>query len=291
MSNITNNLGKNFKLFKRFKNIDSKCYQQLLDKANIYRQLTKDKSPYDNFTELIYIHKDNYTKSKDFFDKLCLYIILIFDRDALLYNIYLELITSQIGVLEKDNQKPVVLLQKELTQKQREALKSSSIKLFGFYEDVLVEIEKAYFNKFLLSDSLNVSFEQDYFFRILSMKESEFKGISEERINELKEIVSKWFLAYKVKNYHFLLAYQLEEEQEFFNYPTWEEKAIIIILSIDPNLSLLKHYMTNCNLRKTAEYSLDLFGFYYNELIQLEHKYNETYKVITKDPWELMLSE
>ena len=107
MSNITNNLGKNFKLFKRFKNIDSKCYQQLLDKANIYRQLTKDKSPYDNFTELIYIHKDNYTKSKDFFDKLCLYIILIFDRDALLYNIYLELITSQIGVLEKDNQKPL----------------------------------------------------------------------------------------------------------------------------------------------------------------------------------------
>ncbi len=252
MSNITNNLGKNFKLFKRFKNIDSKCYQQLLDKANIYRQLTKDKSPYDNFTELIYIHKDNYTKSKDFFDKLCLFIILIFDRDALLYNTYLELITSQIGVLEKDNQKPVVLLQKELTQKQREVLKSSSIKLFGFYEDVLVEIEKAYFNKFLLSDSLNVSFEQDYFFRILSMKEREFKGISEERINELKEIVSKWFLAYKVKNYHFLLAYQLEEEQEFFNYPTWEEKAIIIILSIDPNLSLLKHYMTNLQFKENS---------------------------------------
>lgn len=287
MSDVRKDLGKNFKFFKKFKNIDINSYQNLLKKADEYRIINKANSIYNSITDFIYIYKNNL--NKDNFDKICLFLILIFDRDALLYNTFLELITTKIDIYDKDNYKPFVLLQKELTKKQMDTLKTIALNLFSFYDDALLEIEKAYFNKFLLNDNLSISFNTEYFFRILSLKGHQFEGIDEERMNELKDIVSKWFLAYKVKNAHFLLAYQLEKEPNFFGNPSWEEKAIILILAIDPQLKLLKHYMTNCNLNKTAEYSFDLFGFYYHDLIKLEHKYNETYKIIPENPWELML--
>lgn len=76
MSDVRKDLGKNFKFFKKFKNIDINSYQNLLKKADKYRIINKGNSIYNSITDFIHIYKNNL--NKDNFDKICLFLILIF---------------------------------------------------------------------------------------------------------------------------------------------------------------------------------------------------------------------
>lgn len=125
------------------------------------------------------------------------------------------------------------------------------------------------------------------------VQEEQFKGFSEideNELNKIKKETNFWQQSSNFKNSKNLL----EKLSKTFFYVneciigTFDEKALFLILSIDPNAHMLQTYEL-CNTNDEIKDAFKKrFGFYSQKLINLEKAYAEKYLNSKETDWAII---
>lgn len=243
--------------FKRFENISSEKFKELLIKAIafnkkkiIYNYHCASSQELYFYTELLqYLTKPNIFEEFSSFDEKILFLIFCIDPECIIYRSYLK----------QEN--------KNWTIKVREQI--------GICDKKLLVFEKEFVNKYFLVTEVNI--DHSRLLLLLSKNIQNFNDIDDISFNKIKEILICWQEIPNNQKDYKTSAYNVLYQSRLLNLNGIKEKIIFFIMSIDPNLRMLQIYNDECMIERIEKACIDEFGFYSQELIRLESLYHSKF--------------
>ncbi len=190
-------------------------------------------------------YKEKYKLYFNNYDEAVYFLIYTLDPECDIYNIFIH------GNNEK-----------RIEEKIREK--------FSFFNKYIIYFEKCFIAHFSKSLIQNVKQDFSSYFIFYCGIIKNFKGITQERFDEIKKISINWRKNQPEDNKIQTCFFNAFIQKDLLNLKTEKEILLFVILSLDPNLSLLQIFEDESNYKEIEKRAKQEIGFYVPAAIKLE---------------------
>lgn len=274
--------------FKRFMELADSDLEELAKQAEEKRKIIIDNNSvkarhttkFDIYqSALEFLTGPNIHLKYKTFDERIAMLIMMVDPELVLYKEYLKLnLMSKSDIDKVENIKE----RASLVRKRNQTIlnfQSAIREKLGFYDPKLLRYEEIFFHKFFSDKELVTEVgnnNQDaVIFRAKVLKD--FKGISDERFEQLKDI-AQGCLAMVPDNYSSSLAtYNVINQRKLLGLAGMAEQLALFVLLVDSNLDMLRIYEEESRMSEVEARIVEQFGYYNPELLNLEKKFHDRF--------------
>jgi hypothetical protein len=291
--------------FENFDSIDEDTYIRVDQEAERFKkylpELSKQNSGFsgklrDYVAILNYLIAPNVHFKLKSYDERILFLILTLDPDL---NAFYTYIATQFP--KKPTPIPFVKDTRDETEKKldeaeyndsvaiiKNAMISSIRDQIGTYDPHIIKYEEAYFNTFvkhisLVSDS---KIDYGYFLSFMFNKVENFSSVSQERFEEINEVAQDYLSISDSFDYSTTL-FHILRQRDLLHLRNKSEQLLFFILTLDPNLSILKTYSEAGNFGKLFEFMDTEFGFVSHKAWATEEFYRRKFAPDIELPFDV----
>lgn len=151
----------------------------------------------------------------------------------------------------------------------------------GIYDVKLIEYEKIFYDRFLADKKLLVDIgdvgrkHAKLLLKTVPNIES-FTSVSDDDFQRLQHNAEKWFLEVGQNDYK-IAAFNIARQSEFLEIKNIYEQLIFFVLTVDPEMNMLKIYEEESKIDDIKGRAIEEFGFYNEYFISLELLYKKRF--------------
>lgn len=264
--------------FRQFVRIDSESSRKIDNLMNVFYDTIKSISAkYGNEEQTLYSSALNFVNSNFYltYDEKIVFLIRLLDPTLKMLSLYNEVLSDeqrQIDSAPKTRENRIISLDKEV----EEELKRKITEEFGFYDASLIKYEHIYRNALLLATpkekTTNVKINYaKHIAKEVNLNEIDLR-IDSDELEEIIERASEYLKKYPTPSLNDLV-FQLLFESGELDVKSFRNQLIFIIVVLDKNLRYKEIYENNYHLIAIKNQISQLFGCYYQFLMDLELKY------------------
>lgn len=291
-------------MFERFDKIDEDTYIKVYEDAERFKQilpsLRKENFSYsdklsDYNSVLNYLLAPNIHFKLSSYDERILFLILTLDPNLDAYYTYIstEYPKKPTAIpFVKDNRTDEEKKQdEEEYHAEYKMVKNRMIDTIrnqiGTYDQRIIKYEEAYFNTFVKHVSLVSDSKIDYgdFLSFMFNKVEDFSSISQERFNEINAMAQDYLsigeFDYSTTLFHIL------RQRDILHLQNKSEQLLFFILTLDPELTILKSYSELGNIGRLFEFMDTNFGFISNKAWATEEYYRRKFAPDIELPFDI----
>lgn len=248
--------------FNGFKNISSDRCKYIEELANKFKSTVTGKTKLEKYVNLVQFltsGKGRYSRNEAVtnllfksFDEVILFYILCCDKDLVAYNNFL---------FTEDKTQAEIKTRKEI----------------GLCNEKLIKFERALYlskNKKLIT---NVKADFGAYLKVLIRYKHDFRSITKERYNEIKELSKEWISHQNTKYIYNTLVFNIFFQKELLNLKDSSEILLFLILCLDPNYKLLTIYEEESRINNLKKRIVNEFGIFDTKLFLIEQECHNTF--------------
>ena len=271
-------LSKRRREFRYFEGIRPESSKKIDSATRVfYDRLSSLQSTYGAKEASLFENAINYL-NQDFYltyDEKLIFLIRLIDPTLKLLSFYQNLLEdNKIGLDSTPIVKGNVLF--SLTKESEDKLADYSYSQFGFYEPLFIKYEAIYKKKLVREETfdkttnLRMNYTK-YITRSLNLNDISL-SVNCEEIDEIISEANEYLKQYPNPNLNDLM-FQLLHESGTLDYNKVRTKLIFIIFVLDKDLRYKQVYDANYNLVTIRNIISNMFGCYYQFLMELENKF------------------
>ena len=213
------------------------------------------------------------------FDERLAFLIMATDPDLVTFKEFLKIdLTSAAEIAKVENEKERQRL--ELLRVQTISTYQDTVRnKIGFFDSKLLKYEELFFKRFFSEKELITEVENNNLGTLIIKAKflKDFNGISDKRYQELVSISKDWLALVPEPPHTKVAAYSVINQRKLLGLTNVAEQLALFILLIDENLSMLTIYEEESMMPKVEERIVDQFGYFDNELLNLERKFHNRF--------------
>lgn len=264
--------------FRQFVRINSESSRKIDNLMNVFFDTIRTISAtYGNKEQTLYSSALNFVNSNFYltYDEKIVFLIRLLDPTLKMLSIYDEVLSNeqrQINSVPKTRKNMVTSLNKE----KEEELKRKITEEFGFYDASLIKYEHIYKNTVLLAiprektTNVKINYAKHISKRI-NLNEIDFQ-IDSDELEEIIVRANEYLKRYPTPSLNDLV-FQLLFESGKLDANSFRNQLIFIMVVLDKDLRYKEIYENNYHLIAIKNKISQMFGCYYQFLMDLELKY------------------
>lgn len=223
------------------------------------------------------------------FDEKMAFLILVVDPECKIAKKYL-----QSTLLTPYEQKHLTATDEDKKQKhinERQRLFHQVENEFGFTDPQFVNFERVFFNRFGLQKELLSNIQGNYINELLDKTAliKSYEKTTDEEYQEAIRIAENLIVTQPdIANPNTVAFNILKQGKLIGANNTFRQAFLIFILTVDPDLNMLKIYLDESMVPRMMDRANEELGFYHRDLIRLEQEYHKRFtpdKIISE--WQI----
>jgi len=260
--NLEEKIFRNSDSFQGFKNISESRYKYIEELANKFKGTVIGKTKlekYVNLVQFLTCGKGRYSTNATVnnllfksFDEVILFYILCCDENLVAYDNFL------------------------FTEEKKDA-EIKTRKEIGICNDKLIRFERSLYLSQKQSLITDVKANFGTYLKILIQYKHNFKTITKERYNEIKDFSKIWLSNQNTKYIYNTLVFNIFFQKELLNLKDSSEILLFVILCLDPNYKLLTIYEEESRINPLVKRIKNEIGIFDTKLLLIEQECHDTF--------------